>query len=86
MNLDLIKNLPFLPGKILDRRSLIPGKTTLQGDFGTKIITQLHSKFSEEVIEALKIIIRVFPCAFPFLINFRHLLKETKFLISYQKS
>ena len=59
MNFEMIKNLPFLPAKMLDRRSLIPGKITLQGEPGRKIQNQLFSKFSEEVVEALKIVIQV---------------------------
>ena len=61
ISFELLRNLPLVPSKLFDfQHSSLSHKTSPKSQLDPTIQNKLFSKFPEEVIEALQIIIAVF--------------------------
>lgn len=58
LKLDILKNLPLVPANLFERKFYLNERATLKNDL-TTLQSQLLSKFSEEVIEAITKVITV---------------------------
>ena len=59
LKLGMLKGLPLLPSKFWEKLPSRGGKTALKEEAGNAFQVQLASKFPDEVIAALKVIITV---------------------------